>query len=118
MQAPFELTKGQQKLAEIIHAFPADSTHWNEAQNRFQFIDRLLTECLGWERPYIEVESSDELGGRADYLLGLPARAILEAKREARHFDMLPTGQPTLVRKIQPLLRASKNFEEAVIGPH
>jgi hypothetical protein len=36
----------------------------------FQFVDRLLTECLGWERPYIEVENSDELGGKADYVLG------------------------------------------------
>jgi len=114
MQALFELTEGQRRLEMIIASFPSDSLHWNEAQNRFQFVDRLLMECLGWERPNIEVEKSDALGGRSDYLLGNPPKAVLEAKREAKSFDLPPIGKPTLVRRIQPLLRASKNFEEAV----
>jgi hypothetical protein len=62
MQAPFEVTEGCARLDAIISSFPADTPHWNEAQNRFQFVDRLLTECLGWERPNIEVENSDEAG--------------------------------------------------------
>ena len=114
MQAPFELTEGQAKLASIVAAFPADSPHWNEAQNRFQFINRLLIECLGWEAPYISVEDSDALGGKADYVLGRPAKAILEAKREAQHFNVPPIGEPHHVRKMQPLLKACKNFERAV----
>ena len=115
MQAPFEATEGRAKLAAIISAFPVDSPHWNEAQNRFQFVDRLLTECLGWERPYIEVEHSDELGGKADYVLGSnPPKAVLEAKREAKVFDTLPIGKPSVVRKIAPLLSACTNLEEAV----
>jgi hypothetical protein len=79
MQALFELPHGIKKLKEIIGSFPPESPHWNEAQNRFQFIDRLLTECLGWERTYMEVEKTDELGGRADYILGHPPKAVLEA---------------------------------------
>jgi len=114
MQAPFELTEGQARLEKIIEDFPTSSPYWNEAQNRFHFVDRLLTECLGWERPSIEVEASDGLGGKADYVLGQPAKAVLEAKREAQIFNTLPTGEPTLVRKLQPLLRASKPFEDAV----
>jgi GTPase SAR1 family protein len=114
MQAPFELTEGQRVLEGIIKAFPSDSPYWNEAQNRFQFVDRLLTECLGWARPDIEVEKSDDLGGRSDYLLGRPPKAVVEAKREAKVFDVPPIGIPTIVRKIQPLLRSSKTFEEAV----
>lgn len=114
MEAPYELTDGLTKLKQIIAAFPADSPHWNEAQNRFQFVDRLLTECLGWERPYIRVEVEDGLGGKSDYVLGSPPKAVLEAKREAKLFDSLPVGKPTLVRKLQPLLRASKTFDEAV----
>jgi GTPase SAR1 family protein len=114
MQALFELTEGQKRLEEIIKTFPSDSPHWNEAQNRFQFIDRLLTECLGWERPDLEVEESDELGGRSDYCLGRPPKAVLEAKREAKNFDNPPRGKPSVVHKIQPLLQASKNFAEAV----
>lgn len=114
MQAPFELTEGQQKLESIIAAFPSDSPHWNEAQNRFQFVDRLLSECLGWEKPNIEVEKPDALGGRADYLLGRPAKAVLEAKREAKLFEIPPSGSSAIVRKIQSLIRSSKAFEEAV----
>ena len=60
MQAPFELTEGKKRLEAIIAALPSDSQYWNEAQNRFHFIDRLLTECLGWESPNIEVERFDD----------------------------------------------------------
>ncbi len=97
MQAPFEMTVGLARLREILSSRPIDSPYWNEAQNRFQFIDRLLSECLGWEKPYIEVENTDDFGGKADYLLGKPARAILEAKREARSFDLLPSGAPIAI---------------------
>lgn len=114
IQAPFELTEGQSRLEKILSSFPAQSPHWNEAQNRFQFIDRLLTECLGWEKPNIEVEDTDELGGRADYLLGRPVRAVLEAKKEARTFNVPPVGKPSAVRKLQPLIKSCKVFDEAV----
>jgi GTPase SAR1 family protein len=114
MQAPFEMTAGLEKLKAIIDAFPPESPHWNEAQNRFQFVDRLLTECLGWERPHMRVEDTDPTGGRADYILGTPARAVLEAKREAKIWHALPTGRPTTVRKLKPMLVASKEFTEVV----
>lgn len=114
MQAPFELIAGQKKLKMIVEDFPGNSPYWNEAQNRFQFIDRLLTECLGWERPDIEVESYDDSGGRSDYLLGRPPKAVLEAKREAILFDLPPTGNKSVLRKLEPLLRTSKTFTSAV----
>lgn len=114
MQSPFEITEGLARLKSIIDEFPADSSHWNEAENRFQFVDRLLTECLGWERPNMRVEDSDEAGGRVDYILGNPPKAILEAKRESKSFGDIPIGKKTLVRKIDSLLHSSKNFKEAV----
>jgi GTPase SAR1 family protein len=114
MQALFELTEGQKKLEDIIRDFPSNSSHWNEAQNRFQFVDRLLMECLGWDRVDIEVEKCDDLGGRADYILGRPSKAVLEAKRESKLFEVPPTGSPTIVRKMEPLLRVSKTLNEAV----
>jgi GTPase SAR1 family protein len=114
MQALFELTEGQKRLEAILKAFPEGSPHWNEAQNRFQFIDRFLTECLGWDRLDIEVEQFDDLGGRADYILGRPPKAVLEAKKESKNFDLPPIGSPTCVRKIEPLLRSSNTFNEAV----
>lgn len=115
MQAPFEMTDGLSKLKKIIDDFPLTSPHWNEAQNRFQFIDRLLTECLGWERPHITVEEPDGAGGRADYILGYPPKAVLEAKREAKTFGSLPTGKPSTIRKLQPLLNNSKDLNDAVV---
>ncbi len=111
MQALIELTEGLARLEAIIASFPPASSHWNEAENRFQFVDRLLTECLGWERPFIQVESTDEAGGRADYILGHPPKAVLEAKREAKHFGSLPIGKPTNVRKLGPMIKASADFE-------
>ena len=115
MEAPFEMTEGRKRLHAIIEAFPSNSPHWNEAQNRFQFVDRLLTECLGWEHPYVEVESTDEFGGRADYLLGRPVKAVLEAKREAKSFEVLPSIKGSIVRRLRPLLEACGNLQQSVL---
>lgn len=114
MQSLIELTDGLDKLRSIVAEFPSDSPHWNEAQNRFQFIDRLLIECLGWSHSYIEVEKSDESGGKTDYVLGRPAKAVLEAKREARHFDDLPAAPKVIVRKLRPLIEACPVFRATV----
>ena len=113
MQANVEMNEGRAALARIIDSFPPESEHWNEAQNRFQFIDRLLTECLGWQQPWIEVERFDDTGGRADYLLGKPVRAALEAKKEAKKFNFLPTVKPHLARKLRPLIEACPNLKAA-----
>jgi GTPase SAR1 family protein len=113
MQAPFEMTDGRTKLAEIISQFPEASPYWNEAQNRFQFVDRLLLECLGWQHPYVEVEHHDDAGGRSDYLLGTPVRAILEAKKEASYFEDLPSSNTKALRKLKPLIEGCKNLKKA-----
>lgn len=113
MQAAFELTEGQKNLERILEERPEESKFWNEAQNRFQFVDRLMTECLGWIKPDIDVEQSDEGGGKSDYVLGDPAKAVLEAKKEAIQFDFPPSGSPARVRKMQPLIQSSKPFGNA-----
>lgn len=64
--------------------------------------------------PLYRGRKRDGAGGKADYILGQPPRAILEAKREAVRFDTLPAGRPTVVKKLQPLLRPCRAFEEAV----
>ncbi|WP_081668603.1 hypothetical protein [Sphingomonas phyllosphaerae] len=114
MHAPFEMAEGLARLKAIIGQFPPDSQHWNEATNRFLFIDRLITEVLGWERPNVRVEEADVLGGRADYVFGTPAQAVLEAKRESKVWEVLPSGNPKKVRSIESALLASKNFEDVV----
>ena len=32
MQAPFEMTEGKKRVADIISQFPATSSHWNEVK--------------------------------------------------------------------------------------
>ena len=115
MQAKFEMTDGSRNLKDVLSSFPEGSPHWNEAQNRFQFVDRLLMECLGWEHPFVEVERRDDAGGKADYLLGKPVKAALEAKREAVAFDLLPAAGSTTVRKLGPLVAGCKVLENAVL---
>lgn len=114
MQARFEMTQGKENLRKILEAFPEESPHWNEAQNRFQFVDRLLLECLGWEHPNMEVEVYDDAGGRSDYLLGKPVRAALEAKKEAILFDLLPTVKGNMVRSLRALTEGCKKLEKVV----
>jgi GTPase SAR1 family protein len=119
MQATIEMNQGRGALQKIIDEFPSASSHWNEAQNRFQFIDRLLSECLGWEKPLIEVEIFDDAGGRSDYLLGKPVRAALEAKRETKKFNFLPTPKAKSARKLRSLIAACPTLKSActqVIG--
>jgi|GEM_PF-413507 len=114
MQSKIELTVGKKNLEEILNARPANSAEWNEAQNRFQFVDRLLHECLGWEHPNIEVESRDENNGISDYLLGRPVKAVLEAKRESVEFENIPQASNKIVYKLSSLIQLSKTLDAAV----
>ena len=115
VQAKFEMTDGRRNLKAILSGFPEESPHWNEAQNRFQFVDRLLMECLGWAHPFVEVERRDDAGGKADYLLGKPVKAALEAKRESVAFDLLPAAGSATVRKLRPLVSGCNVLEGSVL---
>lgn len=55
------------------------------------------------------------MGGRSDYTLGIPPHAVLEAKREAKKFDLLPTKAHNLVRKLKSEVEACKVLKEAVL---
>lgn len=114
VQARFELHEGLKKITEIISALPPDSPHWNEAQNRFQFIDRLLVECLGWDKIDMEVENTAEDGGRADYILGRPQRAVLEAKRETHEWTLPPGGRFDRPRSIKSAMASCTRFSQVV----
>lgn len=66
-------------------------TNRNEATTRLQLVDRLLFECLGWDKAdCIPEESQDK--EYTDYTLHAPHRAlIVEAKKEGIYFE-LPLG--------------------------
>lgn len=114
MLANIEMNEGHDCLKKIIHDLPPDSKYWNEAQNRFQFIDRLLIECLGWQKPQIEVENTNDAGGRLDYILGKKQyKAVLEAKKEALLFDILPPNKKFSSRKLRPLISKCSKLQSA-----
>lgn len=114
MQAKHDINTGQTALRRLVETFPPDSPHWNEAQNRFQFVDRLLLESLGWEHPSIEVEHRDETGGKADYVLGSPAKGVLEAKKEALSFSLPAGTRPDRSQKLRSLVSGCKVLDAAV----
>ena len=49
----------------------SDQSHRNEATTRLQYIDRLLFDCLGWDRSECVAEDRFE-GTYTDYSLGYP----------------------------------------------
>lgn len=87
MNTEFSLAK--KMLQELITEFSPLGELSNEAQTRFQFIDRLLIDCLGWARTEIKVEVFEN-GDRSDYECGDPRQLILEAKRAGKCFEIPP----------------------------
>jgi hypothetical protein len=95
-----------------IAAEVKDLSDFNEATARFQFIDRILTEVFGWNRAGMIVERY-ERGDYTDYECGLPARMLVEAKRDSIGFE-LPISIDTGVIKIATLIDGNAAFEHAV----
>lgn len=85
----------------------------NEAETRFHFIDILLTDCLGWERTEIPVEKYLS-GERSDYELGKPTALILEAKRDAIHFEIPVRKKNTLLVPIRQLMDLNTDAKDAI----
>lgn len=81
----------------------------NEAQTRFDVIDRILRDVLDWPAGQIRVESHVANQGYTDYELVDPfALAIVEAKREGASF-ILPDDSPSGVSLLAPLVRDASN---------
>lgn len=77
-------------LGILIAGLPAPGDQ-NEATTRLQLIDRLMFECLGWDRNDCIAEERLE-GSIADYAFYSPQRLlIVEAKREGSTFEV-PVG--------------------------
>lgn len=114
MYAKHDISRGRELLAEIIAQFPAESPHWNEAQNRFQFVDRLLLECLGWSHPDVQVERHEGGGLRSDYVLGTPPKAVLEAKKEEVVFKFPAGTQVKKTARIKSIIEFCKSADAAV----
>lgn len=91
-------------------------TDRNEANTRFQLIDRLFIQCLGWSHVDVDLE---EAQGReyADYVFKVgPERQsvlIVEAKREGQYFEV-PAGKTGLHYSLASLQRDSEELNNAI----
>ncbi len=77
------LDQAYSTLSKLLETFRAQNLESeSEAELRFQFIDAILLDVLGWCREDIRVEPLSD-AGYADYLLKLGSRnaAVIEAKR-------------------------------------
>jgi GTPase SAR1 family protein len=109
-----ELASGLAALNKLIQDVGAKPQDKNEADTRFQIIDRLLVECLGCPRPLIKCErlSSSEY---TDYEVGSPLLAIWEAKREGKVFEMPAEVKKKAVQKLESLAAISSDTKAAIL---
>ena len=103
----------ERRMTELAAWYAANQGKRNEATTRLHIIDRLLFDCLAWQKEH--VISEERLDGQyADYTLTFPRRiVIVEAKREGSYFE-LPVGHDRLEYAIPSLLRTSVPLKAAV----
>lgn len=106
---------GRVTLENLILEFKQlNINDFNEADTRFRFIDRILTECLNWEPKDI---SNEDVRDRhyADYKLNLfrPV-AVWEAKRTGNYFE-LPVGISRLIMPLKSICKDNPQIKEALI---
>lgn len=107
-----DLAEGMRSLKRLLLDMRDVSIDLNEAETRHRFIDRFLHECLGWQHNEMNLERRFD-GTYSDYELGLPPRIILEAKRAGITFKIPAQHGTSIVRSIQSLIHASKDFQAA-----
>jgi hypothetical protein len=90
LESPFDWAEASESfdaLKRMVAELDLAST--NEAQTRFQVIDRFITEVLGWHREHVKVEeaTSGQHRGFIDYVLRVgDATLVIEAKRAGSAF--------------------------------
>lgn len=91
-----------------------DIIKFNEADTRFRFIDRILTDCLNWEPKDINNEDVKNQH-YADYKLNLfrPV-AVWEAKRVGNYFE-LPIGLNKIIIPLKTICKDNFEIKEALL---
>ena len=107
------LDKGRRAFHQLMADLENKKPDWNEAETRFQFIDPLLTKCLGWPRPMIHVEQAQDRM-YTDYELGQPRAIIWEAKREGTYFDLPANPSNRILVSLASIMQSSPAASSAV----
>jgi hypothetical protein len=110
-----EYQQGEKNLRDLINWYFNDVTEQtrNEATTRLHLIDRLLFECLGWNRE--DCRAEERINGQyIDYALYCPGCLfIVEAKREGVYFE-LPVGTDNVMYNITFFSRRAKGVGSAI----
>lgn len=114
MSQGHDLANGLKALTLLIDSMPDDSTKWNEAETRYNFINELIHSVLGWERSITRLERY-EGGDYSDYELGDPPQVVIEAKRAGVNFEIPHEEGKGIVRSIQSLTVTSQEFKTAFL---
>lgn len=104
----------ERNLHKLATWFMNSGTHTrNEATTRLQIINRLLTECLGWDLDDCKAEERLEKT-YIDYSLYCPeCLLIVEAKKEGTYFE-LPVGTASLNHEISYFFKHTKDVGDAI----
>lgn len=108
-----DLKAGVAALAQLLVDLRAGQTDFNEADTRHRILDRIIHECLGWDRSVTRLERrfSEEY---SDYELGSPARVLIEAKRSGQYFDIpIEVNKHGIVRSLRSICSLSREFKNA-----
>jgi hypothetical protein len=107
------IASGQQALSKLLEDIDRDRLDWNEAETRFNIIDRIITECLGWPRRNVRLEQPQDRK-YSDYELGSPRCCIWEAKRENRTFELPANPSEKLILDLPSMLALGGEAADAV----
>lgn len=106
---------GREILENLNSEFKSiDLMKFNEADTRFRFIDKILTECLNWEPKDINNEDVKN-NHYADYKLNLfRPIAVWEAKRTGNYFE-LPVGINKLILPLKSICKDNPQIKDALV---
>ena len=107
------IADGQKALEHLIGDVAASELDWNEAETRYQIIDRIIVDCLGWPRELLRLERPQDRT-YADYELGQPRCAIWEAKRQDRAFELPADPQQNILKDLPSIMALNGELSEAI----
>ena len=62
------IVEGREAVDRLLEDINGSRLDWNEAETRFQIIDRIIVDCLGWARTLVRLEQGQEGRAYSDYL--------------------------------------------------
>lgn len=108
------LDEGCNNIRALVSDLASKTETLNEADTRFQFIDRIIIEGLGWPRHLVSLERP--YGGTyTDYEIGKPCQVIWEAKKEGVYFELPAQAADKIIHNIDAILKISPDAKSAIL---